>query len=67
MLSKPVLGARMRSEVGHDGLDEGADDANDPDGGVRVHLQGLGIKGAALESIQWISFGRDLGIKLINV
>ena len=34
----------MRSKVSHNGLDERADDADDPDDGVRVGLQQLGVK-----------------------
>jgi len=40
----PVLRARVWSEVCHNGLDESTNDADDPDNGVRVGLQQVGIK-----------------------
>ncbi len=40
----PVFSAWMWSKVGHYGLDESTNDANDPDDGVRIGPQEIGVK-----------------------
>jgi len=49
----------MRSEEGHDGLNEGQDDADDADGRMGVPLQGLGVKGLAFDGRQDDGKGRQ--------